>query len=139
MKNLTYLFVIFSLILFTSCEKENVEPEIPEQETGIISLEDLNGTWEFVEYQYEGEVYTVSNALDGMTDIFHSMIFDTENMKWNVDYSFSINNDVLNVYAVFGTYENYTITSFANGELHLVLNETVYSYEYYGGTAIYRK
>jgi hypothetical protein len=53
MKNVLYLIVVLSL-LFTSCCKEDPVDPIDE---GLITLSELNGTWEPQKYVYNGVDY----------------------------------------------------------------------------------
>lgn len=56
MKKINYLMIVlFSVVLMaTSCKKDSTEPVTP-----LITLSQLNGTWNFVNFQYDSLTYTV--------------------------------------------------------------------------------
>jgi len=54
MKTLFNLLLVFSLILSTSCSKENsLVPDVKPEQTGITA-NDLVGNWNFVSLEYQG-------------------------------------------------------------------------------------
>ena len=81
MKKVIYLFALmFAMVLIsTNCEKDD-DPIIDE---GLITLAELDGTWDFVSYNYDGTEYNCSTeGLDGIIQKgFYNLTFDKTNME----------------------------------------------------------
>lgn len=69
MKKLTYLLlVMFAVVLMTtSCEEESVTPDEPTEDP-IITLEEFEGLWNFVQAEYDGKTYTSCSDVDDDPD-----------------------------------------------------------------------
>lgn len=151
MKKLLYIsMIMFAMVMVTSCEKEDVEPNEPIDTTnpngGLITLAQLNGTWNFVKYIYNGVDYNHDNALNGMDYVFGTYNFNTTNMTWDSgsDFLYSFKKDENYIEIWRGNdppYMKYTVVGFSGNELRLRLDfvPTMWQYNYLGGTLVFNK
>lgn len=150
MKKVNYLFgiLILMITLACSCEKENVTPDPPDE--GLITLAELNGSWKFQRYVYQGTDYTNANAPADMNDIFFDQKYVKSNMTWEngggFTYNFSKDVNKIEIW-----YQNnpakfkFTVTSYVvnnennDAELHLRVDHVKLTYNYLGGELVLTK
>jgi hypothetical protein len=151
MKNFAYLFVVFGLILFTGCEKEDPTPDPIDE--GHITLAELNGSWNFISYTYNGTEYDCDNATDlaGVEKGFVTFNFNANSMvatriwvecatpvndPFDYDFTKNLNEIKLDELGGFSTVKfELTVESYDGTELKLkLLASSVSAYPYLGGT-----
>lgn len=144
MKKVNYLFgiLILMITLACSCEKENVTPDPPDE--GLITLAELNGSWNFERYVYEGIPYTVGDAPDDMNNIFYDQKYVKSNMTWEDigDFTYNFSKDVNHIeiwYQNDAVYYKFTVTAYEDAELYLKVDYTKFGYNYLGGTLVLKK
>lgn len=144
------LFVLMSLLVFLfSCKKDG---DIDE---GIITLKELNGSWNFVFCSYNDTVYDCSSTsrpanLDWM---FFTMDFDRAGMTVQInsacnpggvaDMDFTKNTDLIKFGFLadknFDAKYGFTVIAFDGPELHLKIEETPWPYDYLGAILVLEK
>lgn len=66
MKKFTYVFVLMiaMVLMNTNCTKSTDDPlDSTNPSTGLITLTDLNGTWNTTSYVLNGKIYTTSTQI----------------------------------------------------------------------------
>ena len=146
MKKVNYLLLILfaTVLMNTSCEKED---PITEADEGFISLIELDGQWNFKSYNYKGDEVNFKNLNDyvatykGIEGIFVNWYFNRTDMsamrigdtigyhyskERNIIYIWGPNRDKLNGY-------KFIITNYKDNELELKVMATHINYQYLGG------
>jgi hypothetical protein len=149
MKKINFLLVI-GFILFSafSCEKEDVTPDPVDE--GLITLSELNGSWDFVSYTYNGTEYDCSSDLSGVEYInqcFTDITFNTSTMgvqRINACYDHTVELDFTKDTNIIKfdrlgdiwdeVYYVFTVLSYDGVELKLRVDQTSFNYDYLGGT-----
>jgi len=81
MKKVTYLLLVMfaTILLTTSCEKDDVITPEEETEVPIITLEEFVGYWNFIQSEYNGETYTSCEDVENDPNVdFNSLIVDLD-------------------------------------------------------------
>ena len=144
MKKLTYLFSIIAMILFMACSCEKEDPT-PDPDDGHITLSELNGSWDFISYTYQGTEYDCeSSGVADMNDCFYNLEFDgnevtitngCENGSNKYDFTKDVNTIKFDDSGPLPTVRfEFTVISYDGTELKLRLDETPFIYDYLGGT-----
>lgn len=142
MKKVTYLLLLMfaTVLLTTSCEEDELI-------TPIITLEELEGQWNFVNYTYSNIVFTVENYseyendYDGIVDAFVNWEFDVDNLittrtspiydNVNSNRDFTKDDNIITIGST--AFYTYTIISYELGVLKMKMNETPFNFDYDGG------
>ena len=147
MKNLIHLMTIviaITLMSFSCCKDED-----PIVDEGLITLEELDGVWNFVSFKFGDTEYNCSSPVlpENMINMFISMAFNVDektvyinpacNSHSGLDYDFtkdantikfnplgSVDNDVKYVFAVIG---------YSGGQLKISVDQTPFIYPYITG------
>ena len=137
--------MLIALVAFTSCEKDDpIDPTNPDG--GHITLAQLNGTWEFQKYVYDGVDYTADNALSGMSGIFFTHTINVLDMIYYdggiSTYRFTKDvNEIIVFKSDGGERFRFTVVGYNknNNEISLRVDYTVFGYGYLGGTLVLKK
>lgn len=148
MKKIAYFLTLMLAItlISVSCCKDDDDPIIDE---GLITLNDLNGTWNFVSYNFGGTEYNCSSlALPvDMNKGFANLTFNTTSMTvqrindcyvHTVELDFTKDKNTINFnglgYVDNDIYYTFTVMSYNGSQLKLRLDKTPFIYNYLGGT-----
>lgn len=143
------IVIAITLMSFSCCKDED-----PIVDEGLITLEELDGVWNFVSYEFLGTEYNCTSVMpENMGDVFSSLTFDVENktvlMDWvctagsDINFDFTKDKNIIN-FNPFGYVDNeiyytFTVLSYDGNLLKLRLDLTPSSYIYHGGTMILEK
>lgn len=150
MKKAIYLISILAVLFVTACDPKDDPINDDPIDEGLITLAELNGTWNFISYTYSGVEYDCSSDLskfEYFDQCFTDIVFNTTTMSINrinacyehtveLDFTKEINTikfdrlgDIWDeVYYVF------TVLSYDGVELKLRIDDTPFVYNYKGGT-----
>ena len=69
-----------AVLMSTSCCKD--DPIVPDPDEGIITLAELNGSWDFISYTYNGTEYDCGTTPlpSAIEKGFYNLVFDKTNM-----------------------------------------------------------
>lgn len=144
MKKIMFLFIILIAIMLTGCK--SCKP-IPPVDNGLITLTELNGTWDFVSYNFGGTDYNCLSLLpENMNQGFTNLIFDTTEMtaqRINACYTHLVTLDLTKNVNVIkfdelgefnDVYYVFTVLGYDGTELKLRIDQTPSIYNFLGGT-----
>ena len=143
-------FLVMSLLVFLfSCKKDGNLDE------GIITLNELNGSWNFVSCSYNDTMYNCySDSRPANIDwMFFTMDFDMAGMAVQIssacypgataDMDFIKNTDLIKFgFLADGNLDvkyGFTVIAFDGAELHLNIEETPWLYDYLGAILVLDK
>lgn len=146
MKKIMILFLIVITIMLAGCKSCKPDPPVDD---GLIKLTELEGTWNFVSFNYDGTDYNCSSVIlpENITGGFTDFVFNTSEMivqRKNdcftnvVELDFTKNVNVIKFDrwgdAFTEIYYVYTVLSYDGNELKLRIDQTPSLYAYLGGT-----
>jgi hypothetical protein len=136
--------IAITLMSFSCCKDDD-----PVVDEGLITLDNLNGTWNFVSFNFEGTEYNCSSMFmpENIENMFSSLTFDIDAMTVLMDWVctaggsviFDFIKDVDTIkFNTFGYVNDdikytFTVISYDNNQLMLRLDTVPSLYPYIGG------
>ncbi len=131
---------------FANCSKQDGDIDVDE---GLIALADLEGTWNFVSYNFGGTEYNCSTSElpENMNYGFANLTFNNVDMTvlrvndcyiHSVELDFTKDKNTISfnglAYVNNDIYYTFTVMSYDGTQLKLRLDKTPFIYNYLGGT-----
>ena len=150
MKKLIYLISILAIVLTAfSCEKEDLTPD--PTDGGLITLDELDGSWDFVSYTYDGTTYDCNSDFTGVENISNGFLlfeFNKTTMEVHIDaacntgeglnFDFTKNINTIKFDRFGDIWDEvqyiFTVIEYDGTELKLRIDDTPFNYDYLGGT-----